>query len=283
MRKLFYGIGLVFFIAVANAQNISQVVNTVAVGGITGLGTGVATALGINVGSAGAVVTNGGALGTPASGVATNLTGTASGLTAGNVTTNANLSGDVTSVGNATTIAANAVTNAKAAQMANSTIKCRTTAATGDPEDCTAAQAEKIVQGGKATLSASPSNPTGTTSTTAKMAGIGSSCAITPATTKIVISVGGYGRNTSSGDSYFVNIAYGTGAAPSNGASATGTAPASAIRADMAAANQDIPFFQEVLVTGLTAGVALWIDLQFNASSTGTASLFGLYCKAYDL
>ena len=42
------------------------------------------------------------ALGTPASGVATNLTGTASGLTAGNVTTNANLTGAVTSVGNAT-------------------------------------------------------------------------------------------------------------------------------------------------------------------------------------
>ena len=48
-------------------------------------------------------------LGTPASGVATNLTGTASGLTSGNVTTNANLTGDVTSVGNATTIAVDAV------------------------------------------------------------------------------------------------------------------------------------------------------------------------------
>lgn len=42
------------------------------------------------------------ALGTPSSGVATNLTGTASGLTAGNVTTNANLTGVITSSGNAT-------------------------------------------------------------------------------------------------------------------------------------------------------------------------------------
>ena len=41
------------------------------------------------------------ALGTPASGVATNLTGTAAGLTAGNVTTNANLTGHITSTGNA--------------------------------------------------------------------------------------------------------------------------------------------------------------------------------------
>lgn len=45
------------------------------------------------------------ALGTPASGVATNLTGTAAGLTAGNVTTNANLTGPITSVGNATSVA----------------------------------------------------------------------------------------------------------------------------------------------------------------------------------
>lgn len=43
--------------------------------GISGLGTGVATALGANVGTSGAVVVNGGALGTPASGTATNLTG----------------------------------------------------------------------------------------------------------------------------------------------------------------------------------------------------------------
>jgi len=44
------------------------------------------------------------ALGTPASGVGTNLTGTAASLTAGTVTTNANLTGDVTSSGNATDI-----------------------------------------------------------------------------------------------------------------------------------------------------------------------------------
>ena len=52
------------------------------------------------------------ALGTPASGVATNLTGTAASLTAGTVTTNANLTGEVTSSGNATTIADNFVDEA---------------------------------------------------------------------------------------------------------------------------------------------------------------------------
>jgi hypothetical protein len=43
--------------------------------GISGLGTGVATALAVNTGSAGAFVVNGGALGTPSSGTLTNATG----------------------------------------------------------------------------------------------------------------------------------------------------------------------------------------------------------------
>lgn len=51
--------------------------------GISGLGTGVATALAVNVGTAGAPVVNGGALGTPASGTMTNVSGTAASLTAG--------------------------------------------------------------------------------------------------------------------------------------------------------------------------------------------------------
>lgn len=73
-------------------------------------GTGVATALGINVGTAGAPVINGGDLGTPSAGVATNLSGTAANLTAGHVTTNANLTGPVTSSGNATSVAAGVIT-----------------------------------------------------------------------------------------------------------------------------------------------------------------------------
>ena len=46
------------------------------------------------------------ALGTPSALVATNATGTAAGLTAGNVTTNANLTGHITSTGNAAVLGA---------------------------------------------------------------------------------------------------------------------------------------------------------------------------------
>jgi len=89
--------------------------------GISGLGTGVATFLATptsanlaaavtnETGSGALVFANSPtlitpALGTPSALVGTNITGTAAGLTAGNVTTNANLTGAVTSVGNTTSL-----------------------------------------------------------------------------------------------------------------------------------------------------------------------------------
>ena len=78
-------------------------------------GTNVQTALGVNIGSAGAPVLFDGAGGTPSSLTGTNITGTASGLTAGTVTTNANLTGIVTSTGNATAIADKAISYTKLA------------------------------------------------------------------------------------------------------------------------------------------------------------------------
>jgi len=60
--------------------------------------------------------------------------------------THPNHTGDVTSVADgAQTIAADAVTNAKLADVATQTLKGRTTAATGDPEDLTAAQARTLL------------------------------------------------------------------------------------------------------------------------------------------
>lgn len=79
------------------------------------------------------------ALGTPASGVATNLTGTASGLTAGNVTTNANLTGPITSSGNATAVAAQTGTGSTFVMQASPTI---TTAALGSSTATTQAPAD---------------------------------------------------------------------------------------------------------------------------------------------
>jgi hypothetical protein len=73
-----YGSATASAVIAVNAQgqitSASSSVITPAVGSITGLGTGVATALAVNTGSAGAFVVNGGALGTPSSGTLTNCT-----------------------------------------------------------------------------------------------------------------------------------------------------------------------------------------------------------------
>lgn len=79
------------FTVSANVDTLMQAANFAAFRtslGLTALstttpGTGVATALGVNVGSAGAFLTFNGAGGTPSSMVGTNITGTAAGLTAG--------------------------------------------------------------------------------------------------------------------------------------------------------------------------------------------------------
>lgn len=80
---------------VQTPTNVNSATGTLAITnggtGITSFGTGVATALAINVGSAGALVTNGGALGTPSGGTLTNATGLpistgVSGLAAGAAT-----------------------------------------------------------------------------------------------------------------------------------------------------------------------------------------------------
>ena len=73
--------------------------------GVSGLGTSVATALGVNVGSAGAFVVNGGALGTPSSGTVTNLTGTAS------ININGTVGATTATTGAFTSVTATSVTN----------------------------------------------------------------------------------------------------------------------------------------------------------------------------
>ena len=72
------------------------------------------------------------ALGTPSALVGTSITGTASGLTSGNVTTNANLTGGVTSSGNATTVVTNANLTGDITSVGNATTTVTNANLTGD-------------------------------------------------------------------------------------------------------------------------------------------------------
>jgi len=93
------------------ATSAALAANAIVVGGGAGLapatvttGTGVVTALGVNVGTAGSFIVNGGALGTPSSGTVTNLTGTASININGTVGATTPTTGAFTSVAYTTTL-----------------------------------------------------------------------------------------------------------------------------------------------------------------------------------
>ena len=81
----------------------------------TTTGTGVVTALGVNTGSAGAFVVNGGALGTPSGGTVTNLTGTAS------ININGTVGATTPSTGAFTTLSATGLATLASSQITGAT------------------------------------------------------------------------------------------------------------------------------------------------------------------
>ena len=78
----------------------------------TATGTGVVAALGVNIGTAGSFVLNGGALGTPSSGTVTNLTGTAS------ININGTVGATTAAAGAFTTLSATGITTVAAGSAA---------------------------------------------------------------------------------------------------------------------------------------------------------------------
>lgn len=128
---------------------------------------------------------------------------------------------------------------------------------------------------------AQPPDPTAPASTAAyAMQGLAG--AITPTNTGTLLIVISGTVISPSGVTAGLGIAhqlsYGTGAAPVNGASPTGTQVGTVQSytnpAAVTAADVNIPFSVQALVTGLAPGTPYWIDLA--AKSLGTASSMGL-------
>ena len=114
------------------ATSAALAANSIVVGGGAGVapatittGTGVVTALGVNIGSAGAFVVNGGALGTPSSGTVTNLTGTAS------ININGTVGGSTPAAGAFTTLSANSTVSVNGSVGTNGQVL--TSAGAGSP------------------------------------------------------------------------------------------------------------------------------------------------------
>src|SRR5215472_1174529 len=125
-----------------------------------------------------------------------------------------------------------------------------------------------------------PANPTAPNSNNFfHMMGLAGS--ITPNTTgSVLIAISGNIVTTSAtagiGITYSIN--YGTGTAPTNNATATGTVasntPVYTNPTTVTAANVAVPFAIEAVVTGLTPGTAYWIDLAAKAVTTTSATTF---------
>lgn len=100
-----------------------------------------------------------------------------------------NHTGDVTSTGDGATLIANdVVTNAKLANVASGTIKGRVTAATGDPEDLTAAQVRTLLNvedGAQANVGTDIAQGTRTSTTVPITSSTGSDASLDAATTSL--------------------------------------------------------------------------------------------------
>jgi hypothetical protein len=121
------------------------------------------------------------------------------------------------------------------------------------------------LQAGTASVYLTPANPTALTSTSYLMFGLGSTLAFTPSvSTKVRFSIkyvpGGVG--TTGLNSF--KLAYGTGAAPANGAAATGTIVGGVDQGGAVASVNVTPAINQrnVIISSLTPGVAYWFDIQ---------------------
>jgi|SRR5882724_19597 len=134
----------------------------------------------------------------------------------------------------------------------------------------------------EATFSAGLTNPTGTTSTTGLMMGLGSTWKLTPVySTRVVLSINGSGACTVATGSFTIQPRFGTGTAPANAAALTGTTMGNASIGWSAVANSVTPFAWYFILTGLTAGTAYWFDVSL-ATSTGTSVLSSLTATAME-
>jgi hypothetical protein len=123
-----------------------------------------------------------------------------------------------------------------------------------------------------ATVSAG--SPVGTSSSTFVMQGVNVTVTIPAGATRaMVILTGEIGNSINNGQSY-VQLAYGSGASPANGAPQTGTLIGQAIA--MVGPVDFSPFSQNALISGLVPSSQIWVGVALRTSGVGTASLTNL-------
>ncbi len=134
-----------------------------------------------------------------------------------------------------------------------------------------------------AATQAQPANPTAPANTTTFfMQGLAG--AITPTRSgKVLLQISGnfISSSVTAGDGILTQLSYGTGAAPANGAALAGTQLGNILKytnpATVVAADVDVPFSQQAVITGLALNTAIWLDIAAksvaNVSNVGLANL----------
>lgn len=131
-------------------------------------------------------------------------------------------------------------------------------------------------------LTGTPSDPSGTTSTSYVQMGIGSTCTLTNTiTSRMLITINGQINNSTAGDGASAILSIGTGTAPINGAAAAGSLLGNPTGINVAA--ETVPFSLTAIATGLTPLTAYWVDLQVKAVTGGTAIAGSLTCTLHEM
>lgn len=115
----------------------------------------------------------------------------------------------------------------------------------------------------KASYQASPSNPSATKSTYGVMMGLKGYITPTSSGTVLII-ISGIAYNTGNNDGVNIQIYTGTGTAPNNGGTITGTAQGTQLEIPDANTTNP-PFTLNALITGLTPNTTYWIDLSLSS------------------
>lgn len=126
--------------------------------------------------------------------------------------------------------------------------------------------------------------PTGTTSTTGVMVGLACPLAVR-LSNAVRFTVSGQMSNNTASDGGNVQLRYGTGTAPVNGAALTGTAVGLGVGylPPTGTSGMLSPFSQNFVVTGLTSGLNYWYDISEAAGIGGTVSLANVQITAQEI
>jgi hypothetical protein len=106
------------------------------------------------------------------------------------------------------------------------------------------------------------------------------------ATGRVLVIISGNLTNSTAaaGDGAKVQIRYGTGAAPTNGAALTGTAIGNQVSMllERSTASDPFPFSIQAIISGLTVATAYWLDASLAAITGGTGIIKNLSISAIE-